>query len=259
MIESKQAYYSRVYQYGKIFRVVAFKSGVMRSSLGGGATQQADGVRSSSEGRAPEHIIRAKSRLRELSLCNSWDYFTTITVNQVNQNREDLGLLKKRWNQCLKDYSKKFGYRPRYVMVPELHADGVSWHMHGLLFGVSPQSLEKNENGYLDIPYFRKRFGFVSLSEIKDPVRCSSYIVKYISKNAGEGFREGEHMFFSSKGLQGKSLVGEAVLALPWQWENDFVAIFESSDIERILERGEDGERQRQIYSVLYGDGRCDF
>ena len=187
--------------------------------------------------RRPEHISRSKSRIRELAFCNKWDYFVTITLSSENQTRSDLQALKKRWNQCLKDYAAKLGCRPKYLLIPELHKDGEAWHLHGLFAGFAPASLVKNEHGYLDIPYFRKRFGWVSLSKIKDPDRCASYITKYITKDlaAGEKLKSGEHLFFASKGLNGAVLLYQGDFNFPWQFENDYVKIYEGDDLQCLL------------------------
>lgn len=92
-------------------------------------------------------------------------------------------------------------------MIPEQHKNG-AWHMHGLVAGISPASLEFNENGYLDWPAYRRRFGFVSLSHIRDPIACARYISKYVSKDLAK--RAGElraHLYYASQGLSGRELI----------------------------------------------------
>ena len=199
-------------------------------------------------GRLPEHISRARARVRELAFCNEWRYFLTVTVDSANQARDDLGALKRRWNQCLKDYSKKYGERPRYLIIPETHHDGKSWHLHGLVSDFAQGSLVRNEHGYLDVPYFRSRFGWVSVSPVRDPSRTASYICKYITKDAtatAAKLNGHEHMFFASQGLKGKELIwsgGERLLypeGVEWAFENDWVKLseLEGEALDKFYER----------------------
>lgn len=186
------------------------------------------------------NISRAKSRVRELALCNSWEHFATITVASENQDRSDLKLLKKRFNQSIKDMNKKYSCRIKYLVVPELHSDGENWHLHGLFMGFPECAIEPSPANpkYNHIPYLAKRFGFTSISSIKDNIKCASYVTKYISKNfENTKLKKGEHMFFASVGLQGKELVtaGE-IKELKGAYENDYVYILENKSFDKLLE-----------------------
>ena len=160
--------------------------------------------------RAASNICRARSRVKELAACNPWEYFCTFTLNAEKQDRFDLRGFKRDLGVWVGNYNKKFGTKLRYLIVPEPHKDGAV-HAHGLLSGVAPSSLVENAHGYLDMPYYQRRFGFINLDPIRDPRKVSTYIVKYIGKDFGaDGFAgSGEHLFLSSRGLAGKKVVYE--------------------------------------------------
>lgn len=229
---------TRVWQYGNKIRCVGFKNPYNGKTL----ERDSRTAPSGSTSRASDNICRARSRVRELAFCNPWEWFVTITLNPEKQDRTDLDKIKIRWNQALKDYSDKYGARPLYLMIPEHHKDGQAWHLHGLMSGLCPESMERNRNGFRDIPFFRRRFGWTSLSPIKDCEKCASYVTKYITKDLGN-VESGKHLFFSSKGLNGATLLCQEDLELPWAFENDFVKIFEGSDLEEILRKGTQNDR----------------
>lgn len=235
--------FCKVYQFGDVFRCVGIIDGKPSDEPFPRKRSPPDDVPVE---RAPEHISRARSRLRELALCNDWDFFVTLTLNPDKNDRSSLSSFKQKFNQLLKDYAKKYGVRPSYVFVPEQHKDGISWHMHGLMSGLSPQSLQKNEHGYLDIPYFRQRLGFLSLSKVRNHQKVASYITKYITKSlSATSFEAGEHMFIASNGLKGKELIFSGELEFPWQWCNDYVAIYEGNNLEEILKIGEKMQNEK--------------
>lgn len=154
-------------------------------------------------------IIRARSRVRELALCQQWEYFITLTLDENKQDRFDIAAYIKALGNWIQNYNKKYKCKLQYLIIPEQHKNG-AWHAHGLLRGVAPDSLCKNEHGYLDLPYYRKRFGYISLGRVKSHERCASYITKYISKDVqstSEHMKKGAHLFYASRGLQGKEIL----------------------------------------------------
>lgn len=213
-----------VYRFGDRYRVVGLYNEPPRNS---------GGVRGLSDEKSACNLYRARARVRELAFCNPWEWFVTITINAENQDRFDLDEFKKRWSQCLKDYGKKYGVRPSYLLVPEQHKNG-AWHAHGLLHDMSPESMKKNEHGYLDVPYFRNRFGFVSLSKVRDLDATRAYITKYVSKSLGDGVEVGKHLYLSSNGLARKSALCKVWIALDWQYSCDFCAVYETKDFNEL-------------------------
>lgn len=188
-----------------------------------------------SDGRAASNVSRARSRVRELAACNDWQYFATLTLDEGKQDRFDRQAWKKALGVWVGNYNKRYGAHLQYLIVPERHKNG-AWHAHALFGGIAPESLVRNEYGYLDMPYYAHRFGFISLDPIRDKARCSSYIAKYITKEyANADFLEkNERMFYSSQGLQGKQTFVRCSGLYPVgsEWESEHCAIRWCKSIE---------------------------
>lgn len=158
--------------------------------------------------RLGNNISRARSRCRELALCNKWDYFGTFTFSPEKCNRYDLTSLSHKLRQWLGNYKRRYAPLLRYLLIPEQHKDG-AFHLHGLVSGIPPSELGLNKYGYLDWHAYARRFGFVSLSPVRDAVRVAAYITKYITKDIGAtAHKRAEHMFYASLGLKGSEVVG---------------------------------------------------
>lgn len=170
------------------------------------------------------NIRRAKARVQELTLCNKWEWFATFTISPKQYDRTNLKKWYKDLTQWFRNYNKKFGIKIRYLLIPELHADGVSWHMHGLLMGLpeghltqlkrgdgmSKSQLEKVENGavvYVWVAY-EKKFGYCSVEPIHNKIAVGKYISKSIDLSAKKGVTEvNAHLYYSSKGLIGAETI----------------------------------------------------
>lgn len=158
-------------------------------------------------------LSRARRNILELALCNDWTYFVTLTLSKENGDRFDLNAWYKSFTEWLR-YQRKLGYHISYVLVPERHDKG-SWHMHGLMNidmpVVSFRQLryEGNkvpsylvDNSYLNWPAYQQRFGFCSLSTVRNHVAVSYYITKYVTKDMARCVSDvGSHMVRSSVGL----------------------------------------------------------
>lgn len=211
-----------------------------------------DEEREEHDGKQASNICRARSRIRELALCNDWEWFVTLTLNKDKQDRYDIDGFVHDLGIWIGNYNKKYGVKLRYVLIPEQHKDG-AWHMHGLFHDVAANSVVRNDHGYWDIPYYSARFGYISLSPIRDKVKTSSYITKYISKDMNStDIKKHKHLFYSSRGLEGAELVseGECVELPKGVWCNDFVGI-EWVDGSRVVEYV---ERLRRSFLVPLGN-----
>lgn len=245
--------FCRVYRYGSMVRVVYFKR---QTALSGWETApKKEHLFLSSDGenqRFEENIIRARSRILELAMCNAWENFATLTLDPLKYDRYRLHEWKKDLSQWIRDQRKRGKGDLRYLLIPEMHQDG-AWHMHGLLAGIPVGDLQKNGNGYLDWPRYRAKFGFISLDGIKNSVAVSRYITKYVRKDTeatAQALGAGRHLFYHSAGLKGKELVLEGEVSASadfWQWENDFVKStwMEASEYERCVIGGNGGENAR--------------
>ena len=176
--------------------------------------------------RLSQSLSRARRNVRELLLCNSWQYFVTLTLRE---NRYDLHAFKKAFSVWVGNFNKKYNTKLQYVVIPEEHKDGAT-HAHGVFAGVPESALCTNEHGYLTIPYYENRFGFISLSAIRDSRRCASYVAKYITKKPHSQLKKGEQMFFASHGLKRAEPLGvwcldEKLLPTEPHFQNEYVEI----------------------------------
>lgn len=211
----------RIYKYG------TQKTGTLykilephHSGCGSAAEHKADALEvretAGQEGKADSNLSRARNRLKELAMCNDWDYFCTWTLSS-EYDRSDLAAWRARFTQCLRNLRRLKGYEIKYILVPERHSDG-AWHMHGFLAGVPQEALcpfeagkhpkKLVQGGYLNWPYISERFGFLSLAPIREAHAAASYCAKYITKDAARNVSDkGAHLYYASRGLNGRELV----------------------------------------------------
>ena len=152
------------------------------------------------------NIKRAKSAVTEYALCNNWEHFVTLTIDKNKQDRYDMKKYMHDLGVWIGNYNKKYNTKLSYILIPEKHEDGAT-HCHGLFNGVAAESLVYNKNGYLDMPYYFNRFGYISLSPIKNKDACAFYMTKYITKDMSCRLEDfGEHLYYCSRGLNRKEV-----------------------------------------------------
>ena len=197
------------------------------------------------EGRELCNIARSRGRIRELALCNRWDYFATLTLSPEWGDRRDLPRWRASLSQWLRDLRKQFGAHIDYLLVPEEHKAG-GWHMHGLLRGIPAEHLRaftlrerlpaylrgKLAQGYTiyDWPAYRARYGWVDLEPIRSEAAVSAYITKYVSKALADlRIAANAHSYYCSQGLAGAEEVISGCLHADMQypWHNDYIAIMD--------------------------------
>lgn len=244
--------FCRVYRYGSQVRVIYFKRQTALAGWedAGKKEQMFAENRGENDGRYEENIIRARSKILELALCNPWDNFVTLTLDARKYDRYSLHVWRRDLSQWIRDQRKRGKGELRYLLIPEQHQDG-AWHMHGLFAGIPAGDLERNGNGYLDWPRYRRKFGFISLDGIKNAVAVSKYITKYVRKDTdttAAALESGRHLYYHSRGLRGRELILEGEVRAPeafWQWENDYIKStwMEVADYERCCIGGDSRER----------------
>ncbi len=194
--------------------------------------------------KTDESISRTRSRIFELAYCNSWQWFFTATLDPKKYVRSDLTMFHKILTQWLRNYNKKYNLNIKFILIPELHSDGVSWHIHGLLFGLPVEYLkqfilgekmsvklaEKVKNGellYNWLPYAEK-FGFCDLEPIRSHEAVSKYITKYISKSLENSVKDlNAHMYYCSRGLNRAEIIKKGTMSanIVPDFENDYCRI----------------------------------
>ena len=231
VVDKIQPLYTIYYYTDFLYRVVKFKRG-------------SDGIRLVD--RDPDDLpldkfaqsyCRARSMVLQYLLCNQWDYFITITVSPERFDRWNLDAIYKYMSQWFRDYRKKYRSNIQWVLVPEHHKDG-AWHFHGMISGIRPEhvssfipGLHPRDlviKGYKNFGKLADVVGYVSLSELKNPVGAAFYVTKYITKeHARSDFYQ--HLYYCSRGLMTAKPVADcytydASLEAAMEFENDFCA-----------------------------------
>lgn len=191
-----------------------------------------------------KHLMRARNKVFEYAYCNEWDYFFTGTLDGTKQDRSCLESFEKRFAQMVRDIRRRTGLDVQYLIVPELHSDLVNWHCHGLLKGVSEDSLTHFRGQRWNWNSYSKNFGYNSLEPIRSHEAVSKYMTKYITKtfNDARGVTDiNKHMYLVSRGLKSGEVIkkGSIVGVIDQEpvLKNDFCSVWEftSEDIPFLL------------------------
>lgn len=187
-------------------------------------------------GKFASALSRARNTVRDVILCNRWEYFVTLTFDGARWDRYDLQARVKELMQWIQNENKK-GANIRYVLVPEFHKDGAV-HLHGVMSGITsapcpadwPKSVNQKEDGtYYDCwSEFSERYGYSSVERINNSIAVGFYCSKYITKSmAATSDFVGVHTYYRSRGLNSALPVGELyhpdmILDKCCKFENDF-------------------------------------
>ena len=134
-------------------------------------------------------IIRAKKVLREILMANSWDYFLTLTFNNITQDRTDNKQVVAQWKKFRRNIRAKFPHM-RYAAVTEEHKDGCL-HFHLVVGGVTDKELRLIDSGHTDKTgrtIYNCRawpYGLTTATKVDDSEGVSGYLLKYIGKSTG--------------------------------------------------------------------------
>lgn len=191
-----------------------------------------------------ENISRTKAKIFEYAFCNHWDWFFTGTLNKNKQDRTDLELFHKQLTRWILNYNRLKNTSLKYLLIPELHEDGESWHMHGFIEGLPVEHLkrfqigdkmgkavaEKVKNGDVVFNWlaYAERFGFCDLEPIRNAEAVSKYITKYISKNLANSVTElNAHQYYHSRGLKKAETIkkGTMLADIVPDYENDYCSV----------------------------------
>lgn len=202
------------------------------------------------------NIYRAKRNIKELALCNPWDFFCTMTIDSEKHDRSDLNGFFKKLRKYINNIAYKHNTTISYLFIPELHKDGLNWHLHGFIKGLPLQYLKcfkvgdrmgstlakkvlRGDTVYNWVGY-SERFGFCDLEPIKDALRVSSYVTKYISKDVFKSVKNlNAHTYYCSNGLKRAELVKRGFFfgkISSYDFENDFCKIKSFNYSDEMLE-----------------------
>ena len=173
--------------------------------------------RSTSEDGTDRAMRRAKSRVRDIALCNGFQYFVTLTLSASEVDRYDIKAIIKKLNGWCDNRVRRNGLK--YVLVPERHKDGAI-HFHGFFNGALEvvDSLTLSVGGKVIKPIGAKHrdsllakgaqivynlpswsLGFTTAIEVYgDYSKAVGYVCKYIGK---QGEKVGGRWYYSGGDL----------------------------------------------------------
>ena len=137
-----------------------------------------------------EHVIqssmnRTVQKIYEISRANIWDYFLTLTFDRNKLDSSDYNLLCDKVSKWLNNLRSRYAPDLKYLIVPELHKDGKHYHFHGLLANIGNITLKYSgikKNGHTIYNMSNWKYGFSTVTKVKDSNKISSYVTKYITK-----------------------------------------------------------------------------
>lgn len=145
-------------------------------------------------------ISRARTNIFNIVRFNRFSYFYTQTISS-KFNRTDLNLLISKVSEITRNLRRKFPDKQfYYLVIPEYHQDGKSWHLHGFLSKDYDIDSYRNNNGFLSLHHFDK-LGWNSISKIRNYEACLKYSGAYITKDLAKGRLLGERLFYCSTRL----------------------------------------------------------
>lgn len=221
-----------------------------------------------------ESLSRTRATIFELAMCNEWEWFVTLTIDPKQFDREDLNKYKKKLSVWIKNYNRLHGTKIKYLLIPELHSDGKSWHMHGLVMELPETHLTEFEddetlpltilieikrgNKVYDWPAYRKAFGYITITKIRDAESVSKYITKYITKDLGKSKIElNNHLYYCSQGLKRaeKLYQGKITRVFDEDFGNEYVKIKTLRSFDDAMLYFTDEPITEEDYEYNYRDG----
>lgn len=142
--------------------------------------------------RFSNNLKRAVNQVYDLARSNHFDWFITLTLDPKRVDRtnyDECAMLVRLFTDRLRHNGNK------WLIVPELHSDGKSYHFHGLVQGDLDLTHWKGEVYNLN----NFEFGYTTAMKIKDPQRVATYIAKYLTK--GLSVPKGRKCFWASRSL----------------------------------------------------------
>lgn len=154
-------------------------------------------------------LRRTKVTIRDIVLCNRFEYFCTFTFKD---HRESVDICKARMHYWLQSQQKIHGSF-EYLIVPEFHHDKKALHFHALIQGYKGRLIEavnpithelvigKNKKQVFNFPGWASGFSTAIeiTQDVEDRAKVASYIGKYITKDMPQF--HGKKRYWTSRGL----------------------------------------------------------
>lgn len=150
-------------------------------------------------------LNRTKTLVRDIILCNNFEYFCTFTFNPAKIDSFKISSCWRAmssWLHNQRNKSREKGIDFKYLVIPEQHKSG-RWHFHALISGYTStlkatKSFSPSLRPIFNITSFRS--GFTTAVPIDSKQAVSSYVTKYITKDFVTMFNQ--RRFFASRNLE---------------------------------------------------------
>lgn len=142
-----------------------------------------------------------KNRIYNIARSNTWDWFITLTFDRNITDSSDYDTVIKKLSKYLNNFQQRYEPDMKYLIVPELHKDGVHYHFHGLLSNVEHMQFrfsghfDNKDNPIYNIVNWK--LGFTTATRVQDSGRVSNYITKYITKESEQYLKEKKRYYCS--------------------------------------------------------------
>lgn len=161
-------------------------------------------------------VNRTVNQIYTIARSNKWEYFVTLTINPEKLDNTDFNLISEKLNIWTNNLKKRYAPDLKYIIVPELHKDKTKWHFHGLFANIGKMPLTfsgkvcvgKFIYDYVRKPYATKiyniplwKYGFSTVTIIRDSGKASSYITKYITKDLSH-ILQNQHRYVASQNIK---------------------------------------------------------
>lgn len=145
-----------------------------------------------------------KNRLYNIARSNEWHWFITLTFDRSITDASDYDAVIKRLQKFLNNLQQRTCPDLKYLIVPELHKDGINYHFHGLLADCDGlkfiPSGHRTEDGDMIYNIANWKHGFTTATQIMDTRRACSYITKYITKES-QIFLKEKNRYYCSRNI----------------------------------------------------------
>ena len=149
-------------------------------------------------------LARTRKMIGEYARCAEWEWFCTFTFAPDKVDRSDFKACMRKTRNWLQNARKRLAPDLQYMVVPELHADGINWHVHLLLANIGDIRLTesgKKVSGQMVYNVNGWKLGYSTATKVRDVYRVQRYIVKYMTKSTHINAK-GAHRYYISNNLE---------------------------------------------------------
>lgn len=197
---------------------------------------------------------RSKQMIYGIARSNEWHYFLTLTFDRNKVDSSDYQSVVQKAQKWLDNIRQRTCPNMKYLIVPELHSDGIHWHLHGLLADCPELTLldsgHRTKSGLPIYNLSNWKYGFSTVTKVTHNHKVSAYISKYITKELADSTKGRQRYWASNNVIRPMQLC-----------EHDFIETAQAELLKEyakealhISERSSANGYQKIIYIELEGE-----